>query len=986
MSPAKDLASTGRARRPPHKRASTITGFFSKILPSGRPEQGGTRRAEDTTGDAEPVDRPPGQATPAVDAEDPSRRRVRSWSPQKGGSKFVENLPQDVLYCGQGRDSDTSGRKSSPPPPPPPKALPRESGVLDVAGVRELLKNKEASRRNRRNLKDSGDWLGVQGADPYTGEFSILTPTDTLSSETTSLSTRSRLASLVRKRKAARLEYEQIRLLEEEEKEKAKKNKEQAKLDKIERVKEDLRSQAQFAKWSQHKRQWSSAAEPSLSPIAQSLSSVAMGSSENSRRLSSGPSADYCAPGHGKPATPVPNFSRPSRHSTRAQVIRSDSAELHSSEIVQPRRNGRHVNESSDTIIHNSPAEAEARHLSSIRSTTQPSAAPLNVGEPGVTRTNTQRTLGSQKGQKPFLWMRRRRATDPGELVRDRATGLITPAADTSLKSSSSRHLPAPDHFGDLSIPDYRLHLITPEAVDMRDNRSRYPDDFPLRSPERSYLGESTANLTPRTNIDRQWERSQHSNHRLNEATTVASQAKLKGVTRRPLTPLSLDPSLLTTTQTEDAREYHSSPGSSSKSSNHSLNDLSGETLGSQSGNQQPKYQESMTHKRKGHALRHIHSRIGPVQSESASIHTITTTGSDPDPPVLHHVMPLRTEINHLDGAMDTSDDPVTPTSSTRRESCIALALTQEGSTASSRPTTPQSGSARSVPVHETAENEISSVRLVTSEKKPTRVPTPTTPKLCRLVMVDAGTTDENKLEEAKFIIEAIPPKSTEVEEVSLQGTQAQAIDQTQQGTSPPRAPSRTHSQEAHQRLSPGEQKEVMIQEAARIAMSQSRAKAVIKRTKRAARPPSRGLSPANNNKRQLEQLPAADRPSTELMPSLLLSRKRTTTTPPAPGGHQDSADTGALSNGSNDAVATLARAGRTAYFVLLGLAYAWWLVARPAFDQRSPLWRRRHRQRSTWRDVVVFAAAGALCLAGALAGFWALRAVWWVGARVRRS
>ncbi|KAI1083533.1 hypothetical protein F5B20DRAFT_577212 [Whalleya microplaca] len=1208
---SRDLTANTRPRY--HKRASTIAGFFSRILPSGRSEHGGTRRAKDATRDTEPGvnpnelrdwnlarDKPQGQATPVTVAGDSSHRRVWTWSPQKGESKFVENLPRDILYRGQGQNPSTSDHESSLPPPPPPKALARRSQVLNRAEVQELLKSKEEARRNRRNLKDSGDWLGVQGADPYTGEFPVLTPTDTMSSGTTTPSTRSRLARLARKKKAARREYEHIQSLEEEEKDKAKKNKEQAKLIKIDRVKEDLRRQAQYAKWSQHKRQWSSAASPNLSPIAQSLSSVALGSN------------------HEEPATTtIPNFSRPSRHSTGTRVHQSELVEHHESEIVLPKRHQHRLNRSSDTIIHTSVAETGVQqhipivdtanerpvvqqHLPIIDTGTEPPVVPPEVEDPGPTRTKTQKSPGSQRIQKPFLWSRRRRATDPGDLAGDQTTGPITPATESNLMSSSRDYLSMSDHFGDLSIPDYHLHLISPESVATRDNQTGTPDSFPLRTRHRNHLevaDEGMMVVTPDMNLPgHQREDNQYHNQYTSEATAISSPSKPRRTRKRPLTPPGLDASqpatAQTTTEDATATEYHyqSPPGSSNESSHH-CNDLSGDTLGSSSQSEQQvlllDHRDQMFNKWEGHVLRHIRSRIDAVQSEFASIHTTTTTGSDPpdpDPPSLqqaqqqvqhvYHVVPqppssppppppeaplqMREEsaspriIGQLDGAMDDDDNnnississinndpdpapapapasdpdpPATPTPWTRRESaasCIALALTPGATSTtagSSRPTTPpQSGSLRSAPCPGTAESEITWAHHATTttttttpeERRPTRVSTPTTPRLlCHLGLVNAdaksGIMDEDMhrdreqpavvvqqpavvVEQTEVVaIENVPPqpprpppsppklRPAEVIKKEVVSMQPQGTGTTPQA---PRYPTyvvhqpthphpRSHQHHHHQQdsikrpipipipipvpkqqtqsppnpspqpqeepthpppppppprlsLSPEEQakqKEAMVQEAARIAMMRSRAKAIVKR-KRAARqqqqhqPPRGPSSPVTATAEAAAEHKAvagvdrfpADRPpptvtvtvtktktAEELMPSLRRGKAEAVT---VLSGGRDDGDTGGLSsdhggknddkgqrNGSgddDDAVTTLARHCQALYFLFLGLLYAWWRVAAPAFDQRSELWRRRRRRRSSWRDVAVFAAAGAGVLLGALVGWYVLRLAWW--------
>ncbi|KAI0189803.1 hypothetical protein EV127DRAFT_102736 [Xylaria flabelliformis] len=176
-------------------------------------------------------------------------------------------------------------RSPKPPESPGPK-LPRHAQhekrqPITREEIQNTLRAKEDNRKNRRSLKESGDWLGVQGADPYSGEFAVLTPTSTLSSEITSPHTKKRLADLSRKQLFAKLAYDQAKCEEETEREKALLRKAQAKLEKIEGAKEELRQQREFPTWVQHKRRWSSAAEPDLSPIPQSMRSYGIETGES---------------------------------------------------------------------------------------------------------------------------------------------------------------------------------------------------------------------------------------------------------------------------------------------------------------------------------------------------------------------------------------------------------------------------------------------------------------------------------------------------------------------------------------------------------------------------------------------------------------------------------------------------------------------------------------------------------------------------------
>ncbi|KAF4916467.1 hypothetical protein CGCF415_v000550 [Colletotrichum fructicola] len=118
----------------------------------------------------------------------------------------------------------------------------------------------------RRLLKESGDYLGVQGFNPDTGELDIITPS-TSSSATWALDPK--LASFQKtqrkpldgRRGATVLTEKDTRSVLDREKERfARKDRE----------KEELRRAQEKIHWNRNRQQWSSAQEPNLSPIAQS--------------------------------------------------------------------------------------------------------------------------------------------------------------------------------------------------------------------------------------------------------------------------------------------------------------------------------------------------------------------------------------------------------------------------------------------------------------------------------------------------------------------------------------------------------------------------------------------------------------------------------------------------------------------------------------------------------------------------------------------
>lgn len=106
------------------------------------------------------------------------------------------------------------------------------------------LRRKKEVHRQRQDLKLSGDYLGVQGINPETGQLDVLTPT------TGSKSTISSAASGV-----------QVSVAQES-------------INKYKQGKDELRRQQSLVRWRKDNGQWSSVAEPMLSPIVQSRSTT----------------------------------------------------------------------------------------------------------------------------------------------------------------------------------------------------------------------------------------------------------------------------------------------------------------------------------------------------------------------------------------------------------------------------------------------------------------------------------------------------------------------------------------------------------------------------------------------------------------------------------------------------------------------------------------------------------------------------------------
>lgn len=143
--------------------------------------------------------------------------------------------------------------------------------ISETSDTVKIFKDRKEARRQRRELKASGDYLGVQGVNPQTGELDVLTPTSSSESPTlfppvmTAALTNS--ASNVRTAKQA---YQEARSQHKAEIQRAQAAHEQDKHDKAQRQKDVIRVEQRQVRWRKDEARWSSVAEPNLSPIAQS--------------------------------------------------------------------------------------------------------------------------------------------------------------------------------------------------------------------------------------------------------------------------------------------------------------------------------------------------------------------------------------------------------------------------------------------------------------------------------------------------------------------------------------------------------------------------------------------------------------------------------------------------------------------------------------------------------------------------------------------
>ncbi|KAK3324179.1 hypothetical protein B0T19DRAFT_224087 [Cercophora scortea] len=270
--------------------ATSVTSFFSKLRPSKRPERGGTTIQFESLA-VQTTNRR--QSTGSLDNNEADFIPPGLWNmpiaiprrSQSISSRIAANVPATTavelpaspvsdIPAGVSNSSHISSiRGAIPSRKPLPKAAPTpadQDPVKSSDRARELFLAKQEARRQRRTLKESSDFLGVTGVNPYTGEMDVLTPTT--SSDELRPAADPYLAGLARKAEDAQEAYELA-------KREAQQKREQAKHDKIERHKDAIRLAQQRVKWRRETLQWSSVAEPNLSPIPQSQKSSASQSS-----------------------------------------------------------------------------------------------------------------------------------------------------------------------------------------------------------------------------------------------------------------------------------------------------------------------------------------------------------------------------------------------------------------------------------------------------------------------------------------------------------------------------------------------------------------------------------------------------------------------------------------------------------------------------------------------------------------------------------
>ncbi|XMA16264.1 hypothetical protein WAI453_009055 [Rhynchosporium graminicola] len=221
-----------------------------------------------------------------------------------------------------------------------------------VTTAQQAFEDKKFRRQQRRSLKESGDYLGVQGANPRTGYWDVSS-----GSEPSQISeeTRRKLdedAMEVAKRKRRYEEAEE---------------KHRAELQRVQTVRENKKhmekkmKQRRRGKWQLSENGWSSVAEPDLSPIIQSKVGTPVAELSPEDRLFPMPTAAEPAPyvnqnaikerdyfGHRPVSSPLKKEHRSTEASSAHSIPRKPVGSPIAGSAMR-----RKDNESTDTTIHN---------------------------------------------------------------------------------------------------------------------------------------------------------------------------------------------------------------------------------------------------------------------------------------------------------------------------------------------------------------------------------------------------------------------------------------------------------------------------------------------------------------------------------------------------------------------------------------------------------------------------------------------------------
>lgn len=142
----------------------------------------------------------------------------------------------------------------------------------EITKTQRMFEDKKARRVQRRSLRESGDFLGVQGANPRTGYWDVSSGTSSSEPSQMSDETKRILEEESKEVERQRQRYEDAKAKHQTELARVQSMRDKKKKEKEKRKRMELKmKQRRHGKWKLSEDGWRSVAEPELSPIVQSV-------------------------------------------------------------------------------------------------------------------------------------------------------------------------------------------------------------------------------------------------------------------------------------------------------------------------------------------------------------------------------------------------------------------------------------------------------------------------------------------------------------------------------------------------------------------------------------------------------------------------------------------------------------------------------------------------------------------------------------------
>ena len=203
--------------------------------------------------------------------------KTRSWSPGRRVGHCDPNLSGPDERLSRARDGDRvdGGRSLGWAPRGGVNDLDNESKVpllSEMTRTQKIFEDKKAKREQRRSLRESGDFLGVQGANPRTGYWDVSSGTGSSEPSQMSEETMKKLEEEAKNIEEQKQKYDEAKAKHEAELVRVQALRDSKKKEKEKRKKMELKvKQRRYGRWKLGEEGWHSLAEPELSPIIQSV-------------------------------------------------------------------------------------------------------------------------------------------------------------------------------------------------------------------------------------------------------------------------------------------------------------------------------------------------------------------------------------------------------------------------------------------------------------------------------------------------------------------------------------------------------------------------------------------------------------------------------------------------------------------------------------------------------------------------------------------